>query len=532
MTVNLPHLYDIDIIITTACGNGCNYNKNKSVSALNRFGILFNLNPNTQLTVQTLDNIDKWIVTFNASKVGIDGNTYKYDRDNCMIFKKLIECSFGYKFPLSTQSRKIVSDIPPEINKMLIQQPNMTKFVDKFIAYVKINIKSENTYKGYIAYLRYCLFPLENNIISNTLIRDHLIKLIQDIEDSSSDTVKTKDLTKISQSLSNPSRKAIFVCNCMIKAQITESIKDAQLIKELEICPKIKNITTIDRDYFTDEELNKIVDAYDNDRDKLIFTILLSVGLRIGGLLNLKVKSVYDINLNVLQEGQTIEKGNKVRKFPIFPAMRQALELYKASNFGSVLSDPEYALFPARNKGSGNFKGSKISCGQTTIRRIIKKVCDKAGVRGDHVHTHAFRKTVVVKLMSDGNTLDNVAKFIGHSSSAITAKHYWTPTQEDLLKNMNISWMLTNRGADGELSESSINTIELQKITSALMEGFTAKRRLEHVMNVLNDVQRIEIESKWTQKDNEDVAEDTRKLISQIMNIAGTVTSLSSSLIS
>jgi len=56
----------------------------------------------------------------------------------------------------------------------------------------------------------------------------------------------------------------------------------------------------------------------------------------------------------------------------------------------------------------------------------LHDIADKCGIKGMHVHPHAFRHTIVNNLMTCGNKLENVSRFIGHSSVSTTETYYWT----------------------------------------------------------------------------------------------------------
>lgn len=401
---------------------------------------------------------------------------------------------------------------------------------------MKKNIKSKQCWSKYIQNLSRTFIPLKDKFLNNTIKRNDIVNFLQNIEDESDENIKTKNQTLTTNSLSYKTENFIWVFNNIIKSDLISCLKNVMIIKPSEIKSKNKTINLIERDYFTDEELDKIVNVYENEKERLIFAFLLSTGIRIGGLLNLKVKDVYDDKLNVLSQGQTLEKYGKIRRFPIFPALKQALELYKNSEYKSYLTNPDFSLFPAYDRKCNQYIASKKSCCQETISKMIKSICKRAKVNGDHIHAHAFRKTVVVKLMSEGNTLDNVSKFIGHSNSSITARHYWTPTQSDLIKNMNMSWLLGGNYNEGSTEYetrtlSTYNTEQIKKITQLIMEGMQAKERLEHALAIMNTRQKLAMEKKWTDKSNENVAQNTRTVISEILTAATTISDISSSIV-
>ena len=134
--------------------------------------------------------------------------------------------------------------------------------------------------------------------------------------------------------------------------------------------------------------------------------------------------------------------------------------------------------------------------------------------------------------MSEGNSLENVSKFIGHSSATVTAKHYWVPTQQDLLKNMNMQWLLGENNLKKvdniTLASISSKTLQLEKITSALMEGFMAKERLTHVITLMTPEQIELIDKLWTNESNMNVSRHVRNVMVDIIENITTISDLSS----
>lgn len=231
------------------------------------------------------------------------------------------------------------------------------------------------------------------------------------------------------------------------------------------------------RDYFTEDEVKKIINEGEKDtKYNLILCLLLYNGFRIGGLVNIKMENIYDYQNNKLKyDGKTLERRNTHRYFSI----SRNEKLVNAFNdyfeaYPDVLENAGY-LFP--HKDTYNKPTSK-----STIQKIIKIICKKCKIRSNLAHVHAFRKTVVVRLMKEENNLDKIATFIGHKSSATTFKHYWNPSGEDMFKDMNIPWIAkpkigiqlsdikkidnhVKNVAKTETSETNVNEEYLQFVT-------------------------------------------------------------------
>jgi hypothetical protein len=47
--------------------------------------------------------------------------------------------------------------------------------------------------------------------------------------------------------------------------------------------------------------------------------------------------------------------------------------------------------------------------------------------------------------MAQGNKLENVSKFMGHSSISTTEQYYWTTELENILPTMNIPWLKSSK---------------------------------------------------------------------------------------
>lgn len=473
------------------------------------------------LNLNILIKIDEAFIKLIRNKELLPGyQKLQYQLKYATAFRRIIEAITTYKFKSNFFNKGNTYVVYKYLDTYEI--PINKKIIDNFILYLETtNLKIRTKRQAVTDILKY-ITPLFEKIENNTLIRDDLLQVLQTIENNSSIERKTKVKDMRSTDISETARTVCTSINIFIKSKVI----DCSIIACTEIIAKIKNIIIQDKDYFDDEELEKIANAYENDRERLIFTIFLTTGIRIGGLLNMKVKDVYDKDLYIKEDGQTLEeKGNKIRKFKIFPALKQALEKYRDSNFGIVLKSPEHYIFCSYNKKSKTYTiPSLAKCTSGAIQHVVKNVCNRAGVTGSHVHTHAFRKTLVIKLMNEKNTIDDVSKFIGHSSSSITAKHYWTPTQNDLLRTMNLSWLISNN-KDGTTSydSSSFNTRQMKEIVSHIIEGLKAKERLIHAMSLMSQEQINNMNKLWTIEIEKQIAENARKEISKILNALNTL---------
>ena len=70
----------------------------------------------------------------------------------------------------------------------------------------------------------------------------------------------------------------------------------------------------------------------------------------------------------------------------------------------------------------------------TDWQRALKRLFDIAEVRG--AHAHRFRHTFACEMLTAGVSLTIVAKLLGHSSEAITERHYgaWVKGRQEQLE--------------------------------------------------------------------------------------------------
>lgn len=137
---------------------------------------------------------------------------------------------------------------------------------------------------------------------------------------------------------------------------------------------KIKNVQPIRRlDQI--ENMKKALLKYCSYRDYMMFTIGINIGLRIGDLLQLRVKDLLEGTHIVIVE----QKTDKIKRFLINPQLRKEVKKYVRK---MKLASDDY-LFPSR-KGAGPIT-------RVQAYRVLNKAAEMADV--PDVGTHTLRKT-------------------------------------------------------------------------------------------------------------------------------------------
>lgn len=151
--------------------------------------------------------------------------------------------------------------------------------------------------------------------------------------------------------------------------------------------------------FLTQDEVIKLFEAITYPKHKLMITFLYSTGMRIGELLNLKVKDLeLKLNYGWVRDG----KGGKDRLFIIAEKLKIDLSNWIQEN----------------NLQTDNFlfegeKGGAYS--DSSVREILKFARRKAGIK-KKVHPHMLRHSFATHLIQNGYAVTEVQPLLGHSS--------------------------------------------------------------------------------------------------------------------
>ncbi|MDR6300926.1 site-specific tyrosine recombinase/integron integrase [Mesonia maritima] len=161
-------------------------------------------------------------------------------------------------------------------------------------------------------------------------------------------------------------------------------------------------------------EVIDILRCTKNIKHRLALGLLYSSGLRIGELLNLKVK---DFNIDRKQLFINSAKGRKDRiailSEGILPLLKNYLVSFEPTNY----------LIEGKN-------GSKYS--PESIRAFLKTACKRANIQ-KHVTPHTLRHSFATHMMEDGIDIRYIQELLGHSRPE-TTMIYTHVSRQDLLE--------------------------------------------------------------------------------------------------
>ena len=188
--------------------------------------------------------------------------------------------------------------------------------------------------------------------------------------------------------------------------------------------------------FMSEEETVQLIESPKMDkrnsaRDKAIFEILYSTGIRVSELVGLDVEDV-DFFSNIIK---VRGKGKKERMVPIGEHALNALKEYLDKR---VVFLPKNALPPeggARGGGYSKFvfankNGTRL--GDRSVRNIINKYILEQAM-AQHVTPHMFRHSFATHLLNHGADLRSVQELLGHVNLS-TTQIYTHLTTEKLKK--------------------------------------------------------------------------------------------------
>lgn len=166
------------------------------------------------------------------------------------------------------------------------------------------------------------------------------------------------------------------------------------------------------------KDLMKFKEYYEkihpDSRNTLLMTIGLNTALRIGDILELRWKNVYDFEKKKMREHIRIceQKTGKQNIIAMNDAILKELKAYHRRNKDAM---PEDFLFQSKK-----LKGSGLSRFQAF--RIIREAAEYAGIEA-HISCHSLRKTFGYHAWKQGVPPVLLMNIFNHSSYQITMRY-------------------------------------------------------------------------------------------------------------
>ena len=175
--------------------------------------------------------------------------------------------------------------------------------------------------------------------------------------------------------------------------------------------------------FISHDKLNEIFTSFnDSDlyiRNRLVIELLYATGLRVGELVNIKIK---DIDFGA-QSIKVLGKGRKERYVFYNNTTKEVLKKYLVVRKKIQKKANDYLLL--------NDKGTPIK--EASVRKIIQTTLMKCGIKSK-ITPHTFRHTFATDLLNQGLDLVNVKELLGHASLNTTS--IYTHITNDRIKEV------------------------------------------------------------------------------------------------
>lgn len=251
-----------------------------------------------------------------------------------------------------------------------------------FIVAKRLEGCSEKTLKFYEFNIKKLFSYVDKNVIEITTqdLRDYLIKYKEERQVSN---VTLDNMRCVLQSFFN-----YLYDEGLMEKNPTGALK------------KIKSDQII-KNPFTEEELEILRENCRDIREKAIFEVLYSSGMRVGELTLLNIKDIDFINNKAIIFG----KGAKEREAYFTVKARILIQDYLKTR-----KDDNEALFVGMR---APHKRLQISAYQ----KILHDLGERAGI---HCHPHKFRRTCATALLNKGMPVEEISKLLGHTKLETT----------------------------------------------------------------------------------------------------------------
>lgn len=176
--------------------------------------------------------------------------------------------------------------------------------------------------------------------------------------------------------------------------------------------------------YFEYNELEELFNVCDDtpmgQRDLLILEMLYGTGVRVGELVNIKVKDIDLSTKSILILG----KGNKERIVTYGEYCEEALVSYLNDGYHRLNIKNEDYLFLNKNGGVITERG---------VRYVLEQIIKRTSLN-KNISPHMLRHSFATHLLNEGCDLITVQKLLGHES--IKATQIYTHVTTDRLKEV------------------------------------------------------------------------------------------------
>ncbi len=198
---------------------------------------------------------------------------------------------------------------------------------------------------------------------------------------------------------------------------------------------KVKGEKSKPRDFWTIEQVEAIIDAAQDEKQKLMYAFMAFAGLRFSEFNELTLDDIFDDDGNVREKLRICGKGGKIAFIPICSRLKR--QIYQT--YQNPQKHPNFSQF------WGAAKGKKIHIQYSyniTQNRRLKSLISRNPILasfGGEVHLHRFRHSFVSNLIrANCCSIRCVAELARHENVNITLNTYAHLLQSDAREALEI----------------------------------------------------------------------------------------------
>lgn len=264
----------------------------------------------------------------------------------------------------------------------------LNEYKESFIDYLDVDEKTLNTYRvGILSFMNY----LKNNQI-NKPVREDIIGYRNYLrENYSSNTVNTYMIAV----------RALFKYLKIHNKyeDITVDIKGA------------KYDTTPRKEVLSLEQMKSIYSTLEDSREKALFGIMISTGLRVCEISTALIEDIKEHNGEIVLFilGKKRDSKNEYVKLP-----NQVIEDIK-----NYIGDrTQGSIFVSTS--NNNINGGMTT---TSLRRIVKSILKRYGIEKDTISCHSLRRSFAVVSYETGSSIYDIQQVLRHQNIQTTTRY-------------------------------------------------------------------------------------------------------------
>jgi len=366
--------------------------------------------------------------------------------------------------------RKLNNTIREVDNKLGVKYPKtQTLTMQRSLLLFRKSVKSDATFKVYKQYLDHFMkrsgYPKEKYDELSRVDKDKIQRMIEDYI-----MAETSDPTK------SPNSGAVRVF--ALKAFFEINDYELKWKKILRLLPK--KVKRTGKLAYTTRDIQEMLSVAKNIRTRALILFLASTGVRVGAIIELKMKHLKDMPLGC--KAFCIYEGS-VEEYWTFcsPECSEELEKYhaKRKQDGEVFT-PETPVFLAQNHNGDELLPMSQFAVYTSIRRTLIQAGKRDSKnttyrRHEKMTCHAFRKRFLTTLKNTPNIkMATAERLVGHltykdeeNRAVMTDSSYYVPILEELFDQYKLA--IQNLTID-DMTRVKVKESELEGRTKIISE--------------------------------------------------------------